>query len=116
MKSSAKHGKWSSMQMTTWWKAWGQFVVKVFSVAAALFSLGFGLIRLLPPETKVPWWATALFVLAGVFFVTFVILELCTHRGHHVYAQSDTNGIRNYMHKWIKHSGRVVIWTRDMSW
>src|SRR6266571_3685379 len=33
-----------------------------------------------------------------------------------VFARTDSEGIKRYMHDWIQHGGRVAIWTRDMSW
>ncbi|MGH7048648.1 MAG: hypothetical protein ACREE2_19925 [Stellaceae bacterium] len=33
-----------------------------------------------------------------------------------MFAKSDAEGIKRYMHDWIEHGGRVAIWTRDMSW
>ena len=50
------------------------------------------------------------------FLVVFVVLELLTHRGRRVYDKSDAEGIKEYMHSWIEHGGRVAIWTRDLSW
>jgi hypothetical protein len=54
--------------------------------------------------------------LGGSFFVVLVVFEFLDRRGRSVYAKSDTEGIKRYMHAWIEHGGRVAIWTRDMSW
>jgi hypothetical protein len=51
--------------------------------------------------------------LTTIFFVAF---EYISERRRHVYPRSDTVGIREYMHRWIEHGGRVAIWTRDISW
>lgn len=45
-----------------------------------------------------------------------VVLEFLDRRGRRVYARTDADGIKRYMHDWIQYGSRVAIWTRDMSW
>jgi hypothetical protein len=104
------------MQLRTWWKAWGELVLKFLALAGSLASLVGLLVPFLPSLTQLPRWAIALLVSATFFFVVLVALELLAHRGRRVYAKSDTDGIKRYMHDWIEHGGRVAIWSRDMSW
>ena len=104
------------MQLRTWWKAWGELVLKFLALAGSLASLVGLLVPFLPSLKQLPWWAIALLVFATFSFVVLVVLEFLAHRGRRVYAKSDTDGIKKYMHDWIEHGGRVAIWTRDMSW
>jgi hypothetical protein len=102
------------MNLKTWWKAWGELVLKLLACAGSLSSLIALLVVFFPEDLS--WWNIALLVIAGFCFVAFVLLELVTHRGHRVFSKSDTAGIKKYMHDWIEHGGRVAVWTRDMSW
>jgi hypothetical protein len=74
------------------------------------------LFAFLPSVRDLPSWAVALLMCAVLFLVVLVVLEFVDRRGHRVYAKSDAEGIKRYMHGWITHGGRVAIWTRDMSW
>jgi len=105
-----------SMQMRTWWRVWGELVLKFLALAGSLASLVGLLVPFLPSLTQLLWWAIALLVSAAFCFVVLVVLEFLAHRGRCVYAKSDTDGIKSYMHDWIEHGGRVAVWTRDMSW
>lgn len=91
-------------------------MLKFLALAGSLASLVGLLVPFLPSLKQLPWWAIALLVSATFFFVVLVMLELLAHRGRRVYAKSDTDGIKRYMHDWIEHGGRVAIWSRDMSW
>lgn len=66
--------------------------------------------------SPLPWWAITLLVSATFFFIVLVVLEFLAHPSRRVYAKSDTHGIRRYMHNWIRHGGRVAIWSRDLTW
>ena len=101
--------------MKMWWKIWGELVLKLLALAGSIASLAGLLFVFLPEPDALPWWGIALLVIAAGLFIVFVVLELSAHKNRHVYAKSDTEGIREYMHKWIEHGGRVAIWTRDMS-
>lgn len=57
-----------------------------------------------------------LLAFAALSSISLVILEILDRRGHRIFAKSDAEGIKKYMHDWIEHGGRVAIWTRDMSW
>ncbi len=104
------------MKLTTRWKSIGELVQKLVALVASLASLVGLLVMFLPSPKNLPWWAIALLVSATFFFCVLLALELLTHRSRRVYARSDTDGIKRYMHKWIEHGGRVAIWSRDMSW
>lgn len=106
----------SSVDLKIWWKAWSEPIIKLVALVGALASL-VGLLRVfLPSRDSLPWWAVALLVVAALLLIVFVVLEFLSYRGRRVYAKSDTDGIKRYMHTWIQHGGRVAIWTRDMSW
>jgi hypothetical protein len=102
--------------MKAWWRAWSEVVLKLAALAGSLASLIGLLLLFLPSLKNLPWWATALLVVASLFFIVFVVLEFLAHHPCRVYARTDSQGIKKYMHDWIKHGGRVAIWTRDMSW
>ena len=104
------------MRLRIWWKVWGELVRKFFALAGSLASIVGLLIIFLPSPIDLPSWAVALLVSAAFFLVVLIFLEFLDYRGRHVYAKSDTEGIKTYMHDWIEHGGRVAIWTRDMSW
>jgi hypothetical protein len=104
------------MKLATWWKTWSALIGRLFALAASLASLLGLLIPFLPAPVKLPGWAVALLVSAAFFFIVLVVLEFHAHRGRRVYATTDSEGIKRYMHNWIEHGGRVAIWTRDMSW
>lgn len=104
------------MTLRTWWTAWGELVRKLVPLVASFASMGGLLVAFLPSPKDLPWWAVALLVLAVFGFVVLAVLEFFDRRGRRVYAKSDTEGIKRYMHDWIEHGGRVAIWTRDMSW
>jgi hypothetical protein len=105
-----------AMTLKTWWIGWGELVKKLLALTASLASLVGLLVKFLPSPKDLPWWAVALLVSAIFFFALLVVLEVLTHRGRRVYARTDAQGVKRYMHDWIVHGGRVAIWTRDMSW
>lgn len=104
------------MDLKIWWKAWGELVLKFIALAGSLASLVGLLDVFLPSRDHLPWWAVALLVISASLLIVFVVLEFISYRGRSVYAKSDRDGIKKYMHTWIQHGGRVAIWTRDMSW
>jgi hypothetical protein len=102
--------------MRIWWTVWGAVVRKLVALLASFASLAGLLMAFLPTPEDLPWWAVVLLVVALVFFVVLVVFELLDRRARHVYARTDTEGIKRYMHDWINHGSRVAIWTRDFSW
>ncbi|MGC9195367.1 MAG: hypothetical protein ACP5IL_07925 [Syntrophobacteraceae bacterium] len=104
------------MTLSTWWKVWSEPVVRLVALAGSLASLVGILIAFLLSPKNLPFWAIFLIILALVCFVLFMVLEFSTHRCRHIYPKTKTEEIKKYMHDWIKHGGRVAIWTRDMSW
>ena len=104
------------MSLRTWWTAWGELVRKLVALVASFASMGGLLVAFLPSPRNLPSWAVALLVSATLFLVLLVVLEFLDRRGRRVYAKSDAEGIKRYMHGWIEHGGRVAIWTRDISW
>ena len=104
------------MTFRIWWTAWGELVRKLVTLFASFASMGGLLIAFLPSPKDLPFWAVAILVLAAVLLVVLVRLEFLDRRGRRVYAKANAEGIKQYMHDWIEHGGRVAIWTRDMSW
>jgi hypothetical protein len=104
------------MGLRIWWKTWSELLWKLLALAGSLASMVGLLVVFLPPPVNLPSWAVGLLVFTGLCVVVLIVLEFIYHRGRHVFAKSDTEGIKKYMHDWIEHGGRVAIWTRDMSW
>jgi hypothetical protein len=104
------------LTLRTWWRAWGELVRKLVALVASFASIAGLLVAFLPSPKDLPWWAVILLVVAVFAFIVLVVLEFFDRRGRRVYAKSDAQGIKRYMHEWIEHGGRVAIWTRDMSW
>lgn len=102
------------MGMRVWWTKWGDLSQRLLAIAGSLASLVGVVVGFFPKEP--PRWVVVLLVLAIVCLAVFVILELAAHRRRHVFAKSDAEGIKRYMHAWIQHGGRVAIWSRDLSW
>jgi hypothetical protein len=105
-----------SDHLKTWWKAWGDLMLRLITLAGSLASLSALLLVFLPSLNDLAWWAVALLVVATLLLIVFVLLELFSRRSRRVFSNRDSNGIKQYMHRWIQHGGRVAIWTRDMSW
>jgi hypothetical protein len=103
-----------TMNIRIWWQSWGESALKVLACAGSLASLVALLLMFFPAEP--PWWAIVLIVFAAFCFLVFILLELVARRTCRVFAKSDTDGIKRYMHDLIEHGGRVAVWTRDMSW
>jgi hypothetical protein len=104
------------MIVRLWWATRGEFVSKLIALGASFASLIGLLIAFLPAAKDWPWWAVLLMAVALIAFAVLVLLEYHARSARRVYAKSDSAGIRDYMHEWMKHGGRVAIWTRDMSW
>ena len=102
--------------LRTWWTGRREFALRFLVLGGSMASIIGLLVVFLPLPSELPWWATSTLIIAATLFVFFLIMEWHAIQNTHVYAGSDVNGIRRYMHKWIQHGGRVAIWTRDMSW
>ena len=88
-------------------------VLLLFASASSVIAL---LVNLLPVIDDMPWWGIVLIALAALFAAILVILEMFERPQRRIFRKQDTAGILKYMHDWIKHGGRVAIWSRDMSW
>ncbi|ANM30888.1 hypothetical protein ABI59_16870 [Acidobacteria bacterium Mor1] len=104
------------MRVPVWWKLWGSLIKKLLALFASFASLAGLLFCFLPPSNELPWWAVTLLTIAVVFLGILVIREVNENRERRVFKRDDERGIRDYMHKWIQHGGRVAIWSRDLSW
>lgn len=104
------------MNFRTWWMVWGDLVRKLVALASSFASMVGLVVTFLPASKQWPWWVVPLLALAIAGFAVLVFLEFSSRGCRRVYSKGDTKGIRRYMHEWIKHGGRVAIWTRDLSW
>lgn len=102
--------------MRHWWFRWREVVYRISALTASIITLlGFALPQV-ESFADIPWWGVALAVVFLISLVVLIVLELQSVKTHQVYDYRDVSGIRDYMHGWIRHGGRVAIWTRDMSW
>lgn len=104
------------MMLNTWWTTWGKVATGLFTLFGSFASLVGLLLELVPSGAVWSLWDWVLTFLSILFLVALVVREVVGRPGRRVYAKSDVQGIRRYMHDWIKYGGRVAIWTRDMSW
>ena len=99
-----------------WWVARRRSLRNVFLLFASASSVIALFVNFLPDIDEMPWWAIALISLAALLAVILAILEMIERPQRRVFRKEDSAGILKYMHHWIKHGGRVAIWSRDMSW
>lgn len=80
---------------------------------ASILGLYFGL---QPPDHQHPWWywPVVVFVLAAAVFLIFN--EVRTYFLSTPRAYRSQRKINAFMRKWVSSAGRVVIFSRDMSW
>ena len=102
--------------MRHWWSRWRNVVYRLLALAAAIVTLLGLVLPHVPSPDDLPWWGVALAVISAISFLILVVLEVQSVRARWIFDHRDVRGIRKYMHDWIQHSGRVAIWTRDMSW
>ncbi len=102
--------------LRTWWTVHRETAVRLIVFGGSIASIIGLLVVFLPSPSELPWWAIGLLAFAATLFVLFLLMEWRALQRAHIYAGSDANGIRTYMHNWIQHGGRVAIWTRNMSW
>lgn len=85
-----------------------------------LTSFGATLLTFTPlmKEGNIDWSTIDILVtsLAIIVFFFFIVLEWRSVSRVRIYDPSDKHLIQDYMEKWIAPSGRVAVWTRDMTW
>ena len=96
--------------------AYKQRISFLFSAFGSLMSGLAVIITLLPSSSEITWWIVALIVVFVGLLALAIVTALKLESAKRVYRADDRLGIRDYMIKWIGDGGRVVIWTRDMSW
>lgn len=102
--------------MKLWWTVWGGLVKTLLTLFASVASL-MGLVLVLLPKAEPPTgWSIVLISSFALFLALLVVMEVRAYQRSMVFLRSDSRGIRNYMHQWIRQDGRIAIWTRDMSW
>src|SRR6266404_4795113 len=89
---------------------------RLFAALGSFASLIGLLLTVHPDWSSWGFWQTLLALVASLSLGGLVCLELKTLSGRRVYAASDRDGIRQYMHEWLSTGGRAAIWTRDLSW
>ena len=62
------------------------------------------------------WWMTIPSATVLVMMLISIVAVVRSETTTRLYKNDDASGIRDYLFRWIENGGRVVIWTRDMSW
>jgi|SRR5471030_501966 len=106
--------------MENFWRTRGSLVQRVVGIVGAQASLLALAFVFAPQPLKLEGWPGAVAVICAVATLIAVYFEISSekkfHQVRHVFALSDKERIKIYMRDWIRHAGRVAIWTRDMSW
>ena len=64
----------------------------------------------------ISWWMTVPSAVVLILMVVSIFAVVRSESTTRLYRVEDKSGISDYLYKWISNGGRVVIWTRDMSW
>lgn len=104
------------MRLRSWWRTWAEVIGRLIALFGSVGSLAGVFYSFVPPVYSWPPWALPIVALGAGGVLGLAYLICVDHRRHRVYAREDGPGVRRYLHGWIKHGGRVAIWTRDMSW
>ena len=88
-------------------------LISTFGSLASIISLV--AVLWVSSELSLPWR-----IVPGVVFLLLTLMTVVSVLGIGpptiVYKREKGADIRGYLFRWIKDGGRVVIWTRDMSW
>lgn len=102
--------------LSRWWVARRRSFRNVLFLLGTACSVIAVLATFLPDIEEIPWWGIAFLALAAFLAATLAFLEMRERPKQRIFRKDDTAGVLKYMHEWIKHGGRVAIWSRDMSW
>ena len=83
------------------------------ATCASILSLYFAL---QPLSTDRPWWHWLLIAFAIIACFLLTLREIAAHLRSAPKTYRSPRKINSYMHKWVSSGGRVVIFSRDMSW
>lgn len=61
-------------------------------------------------------WQISLMTVAVAAFLVTAALEIGEYRGRQPRRMKDDQTIRDYMHQWIRGGGKVVVFSRTLSW
>ena len=67
-------------------------------------------------EGSVVWWKLAVLTLSLLCTVVAIVLVFKSEHPTRIYRIGADTDIANYLYRWIRTGGHVVICTRDMSW
>ena len=84
---------------------------------AAAFASIFGLyFTLVPPSEQRSGWHFVILVVAIAAAILLLVREGVIYKRSAPKVYKDSKKINDYMYRWIGSGGRVVIFSRDMSW
>lgn len=89
------------------------FVAVQMATCASILGLYF---TLLPLSAERPWWHWLLIAFAITACLLLALREVVDYRKFAPKIYRSPKKIKSYMHQWVSSAGRVVIFSRDMSW
>ncbi len=87
----------------------------IIQVSAITSILGL-YFTLQPPTADQPWWHSLVIAVAIIFSFFLAGREIVNYVRNAPKVYRSSRKIKSYMRKWISSGGRVVIFSRDMSW
>lgn len=104
----------------SFWDSWGALIQRLIASVGSLLSLTAFMFMFMPQPVKLEGIALVLLlltlILAAISIWLEVRSELVAARHRKSFKENDALGIKGYMRRWIGHSGRAAVWTRDLSW
>ena len=91
-------------------------IFQLGSIVVAFVTVLGVILTVLLPIQNIPSWVVVPLIIFALLLIPAFIIELKSEVPTRVYRRDDNEGIAKYLHQWIGNGGRVVIWTRDMSW
>ena len=88
-------------------------LVSIIGAVASVLSVGIPGLFL---EERVVWWGLALLLISIPFTAVAIFLVFKLEQPTRVYRIGADTDISNYLYRWIRTGGHVVVCTRDMSW
>lgn len=88
-------------------------VVLYISAYASILGL---YISVVPNNNDRPWWHWVFLTVATLAVLILIAWDILDHINSSPRSYKDEESINNYMRNWVNSGGRVVIFSRDMSW
>jgi hypothetical protein len=95
-----------------------RILITIFVQIASLASIFGFYFTIFPLNEHQPIWHVVLLTLLTTAIIVTTLWEIVVYWKSRpkIFKLTQPSLIREYMRKWVAHGGRVVIFTRDMSW